>query len=136
VHGNKKKMFLPESSPALPSSEGEGYTTGGSGVGEYFCPVKDCFRHREKGFSEGAKLYRHIRGMHPEVDVEEVKRLETLKRGERRGRWNAREGRRWGDMRMGTSSPALDEGSGPMERRMTSLRSSSSSSSSDGDESE
>ena len=50
------------------------------------CPVGDCPRHG-RPFARGAKLYQHIRRMHPELDVEEIKRLETSRRGERRGKW-------------------------------------------------
>lgn len=54
---------------------------------QYMCPVLSCPRH-SSGFNEGSKLYRHIRQMHAEVNVEVIKRLETQRRGERRGRWN------------------------------------------------
>lgn len=57
------------------------------------CPVESCPRH-ENPFSEGSKMYRHLRRMHPEVDVEEVKRLEVIRRGERRGGWGDENRRR------------------------------------------
>ncbi|KAK5049439.1 hypothetical protein LTR84_004368 [Exophiala bonariae] len=49
------------------------------------CPVYECKRHRVP-FSRGAKLYSHVKRMHPDVDVVALKRLETSRRGERRGR--------------------------------------------------
>lgn len=49
------------------------------------CPVTECNRHQIP-FSRGTKLYEHVRRMHPEMDIDAVKRLETSRRGERRGR--------------------------------------------------
>ncbi|KEF62142.1 uncharacterized protein A1O9_00114 [Exophiala aquamarina CBS 119918] len=49
------------------------------------CPVFDCKRHRIP-FSRGVKLYDHVRRMHPHVDVEALKKSETSRRGEHRGR--------------------------------------------------
>ena len=80
VH-NEDRLPTP-SSPAR-SSASEGYL--GSDEPPK-CPVESCPRHQIP-FKEGSKLYRHLRKMHPEVDVSEVKRLEVLRRGERRGRW-------------------------------------------------
>jgi hypothetical protein len=70
------------SSPSL-SSGSEAWVRGRNGI---FCPKPDCRRHL-KGFTEGGKLYRHIRAMHPEIDVETVKKLEIQRRGETRGKW-------------------------------------------------
>lgn len=49
------------------------------------CPVLACKRH-QMPFARGAKLYVHVKRMHPDVDVEALKKLETSRRGERRGR--------------------------------------------------
>jgi hypothetical protein len=49
------------------------------------CPVLDCKRH-QKPFSRGTKLYEHVRRMHPDMDIDAVKKWETSRRGERRGR--------------------------------------------------
>lgn len=73
----------PMSSSPARSSPSEGYLTS---TALPVCPVASCPRH-DKPFTEGGKLYRHIRKMHPEVDVDEIKRLEVQRRGERRGRW-------------------------------------------------
>ncbi|EXJ75851.1 uncharacterized protein A1O5_00358 [Cladophialophora psammophila CBS 110553] len=53
---------------------------------QILCPVQSCPRAR-MSFSKGKRLYEHIRRMHPEVDVDEVKTSESRRRGERRGRW-------------------------------------------------
>jgi hypothetical protein len=79
----------PSSSPAR-SSASEGYLGSDDPP---VCPVETCARH-ETPFKEGGKLYRHLRKMHPEVDVAEVKRLEVVRRGERRGRWRDESRRR------------------------------------------
>ena len=50
------------------------------------CPVQGCRRSIEP-FSTGKRLYEHIRRMHPDVDINAVKRLASRKRGERRGKW-------------------------------------------------
>ena len=51
-----------------------------------FCPVQTCLRSRQP-FAKGSKLYLHVRKMHPEVNVEDLKKLESQRRGETRGRW-------------------------------------------------
>lgn len=51
-----------------------------------FCPLKTCQRNQE-GFSKGAKLYSHVRKMHPDMNVENLKKLESRRRGESRGKW-------------------------------------------------
>jgi hypothetical protein len=71
------------SSPPPQSSGNETRVGDRQGI---YCPKTDCRRH-VKEFSEGSKLYRHIRAMHPEIDVEAVKKLEIQRRGETRGRW-------------------------------------------------
>ncbi|OAP61784.1 hypothetical protein AYL99_03987 [Fonsecaea erecta] len=50
------------------------------------CPVPSCRRARQP-FSKGKKLYEHIRRMHPEVDVDQVKKSEARRKGETRGTW-------------------------------------------------
>ncbi|KIX00435.1 uncharacterized protein Z518_10574 [Rhinocladiella mackenziei CBS 650.93] len=50
------------------------------------CPVRTCPRGKQP-FAAGKYLYDHVRRMHPEVDVQELKRLESKRRSERRGRW-------------------------------------------------
>ncbi|KIW80069.1 hypothetical protein Z517_06684 [Fonsecaea pedrosoi CBS 271.37] len=50
------------------------------------CPVPSCPRARVP-FSKGKKLYEHIRRMHPDMDVDKVKKSEASRRGEKRGRW-------------------------------------------------
>lgn len=90
--------------PSSPLSEADpGYLSTGTTNTEreqepYYCPVPKCPR-RLRGWVEGSKMYRHVRGMHPEVDVEEVKRLENWRRGERRGRWRDESRRREVGMR-------------------------------------
>jgi len=54
--------------------------------GQVFCPVQTCLRSRQP-FTKGSKLYLHVRKMHPEVNVEDLKKLESQRRGETRGRW-------------------------------------------------
>jgi hypothetical protein len=51
-----------------------------------FCPVQTCLKSRQP-FTKGSKLYLHVRRMHPEVNVEDLKKLESQRRGETRGRW-------------------------------------------------
>jgi hypothetical protein len=53
---------------------------------QVFCPVQTCLRSRQP-FTKGSKLYLHVRKMHPEVNVEDLKKLESQRRGETRGRW-------------------------------------------------
>jgi hypothetical protein len=53
---------------------------------QVFCPVQTCLRSRQP-FTKGSKLYLHVRKMHPEVNVEDLKKLESQRRGESRGRW-------------------------------------------------
>jgi hypothetical protein len=53
---------------------------------QVFCPVQTCLRSRQP-FTKGSKLYIHVRKMHPEVNVEDLKKLESQRRGEARGRW-------------------------------------------------
>ncbi|KIW29684.1 uncharacterized protein PV07_05479 [Cladophialophora immunda] len=53
---------------------------------QILCPVPSCPRTRLP-FSKGKKLYEHLRRMHPEIDVDEVKKSENRRRGERRGKW-------------------------------------------------
>jgi hypothetical protein len=70
------------------------------------CPIEGCPR-TIRPFSKGKKLYEHVRRMHPDVDVNEVKRREARKRTARRGSWQ--------DKRYGSKSrerrrkKALDE---------------------------
>ena len=54
--------------------------------GQIFCPVPICRRSREP-FTKGSKLYLHVRKMHPDVNVEDLKKLESQRRGENRGKW-------------------------------------------------
>lgn len=49
------------------------------------CPVLKCKRHQIP-FSRGVKLYDHVRRMHPHVNIEALKKSETSRRGEHRGR--------------------------------------------------
>jgi hypothetical protein len=53
---------------------------------QVFCPVQTCLKSRQP-FTKGSKLYLHVRKMHPEVNVEDLKKLESQRRGETRGRW-------------------------------------------------
>ena len=78
------------SSPLPPSRSDPDLTTGSPH--RMVCPVSDCTRHSHS-FGRANRLYEHIRKMHPDIDVEAVKKLETKKRGERRGRYRD-EGRR------------------------------------------
>ncbi|KIV94447.1 hypothetical protein PV10_02214 [Exophiala mesophila] len=49
------------------------------------CPISTCSRHC-RPFSKGSKMYAHVRRIHPDVDIDEVKTMEIRRRGERRGR--------------------------------------------------
>lgn len=49
------------------------------------CPISTCSRHH-RPFSTGTKMYSHVRRIHPDVDIDEVKMMELRRRGERRGR--------------------------------------------------
>ena len=53
---------------------------------EILCPLPSCHRSTQP-FSKGKKLYEHIRRMHPEMDVDELKKIEARRRGESRGTW-------------------------------------------------
>ncbi|KAL2438932.1 hypothetical protein ABEF95_015005 [Exophiala dermatitidis] len=57
------------------------------------CPVPDCPR-AVKPFSKPPRLYEHVRNMHPEVNVDDVKEWLRRTRGERRGRWTDERRRR------------------------------------------
>ncbi|KAL2402934.1 hypothetical protein ABEF93_006122 [Exophiala dermatitidis] len=57
------------------------------------CPVPDCPR-AVKPFSKPRRLYEHVRNMHPEVNVDDVKEWLRRTRGERRGRWTDERRRR------------------------------------------
>lgn len=50
-----------------------------------YCPIATCHRHRDP-FSRGNLLYRHVRKVHPEMDLRGVKEGEK----ERRRRWSRR----------------------------------------------
>ena len=58
-----------------------------------FCPVQTCERSYEP-FADGSRLYRHIRKWHPEVNVEDLKKLESQRRGENRGKWTGEKRKR------------------------------------------
>ena len=60
---------------------------------EIICPVSTCTRHKQP-FARGTKLYEHLRKMHPEIDIKEVKKLEAARRGEKRGRYRDESRRR------------------------------------------
>ena len=82
VHKNSPPPLA--SSPSRPSSSAGEYVS--ASASEIICPILTCHRH-EKGFSRGHQLYTHISNMHPEVNVEEVKKLERTRRGSRTGKW-------------------------------------------------
>ena len=88
------KSSPPPAPTTLPSSP---YANSSSGAeilsSRIVCPLLSCPRH-ERGFSRGYLLYAHISKMHPEIDVEEVKRLEKTRRGDGRGRWRDERRRR------------------------------------------
>ena len=71
---------------------------------EIFCPVQSCPRHAGEPYSRGTKLYEHVRKIHPEVDVKEVKKLEARRRGERRGKWTDERRKRRSTSQKRTSS--------------------------------
>ena len=74
---------------------------------EILCPISSCPRSRQS-FSKGKKLYEHIRRMHPEVNVDAVKRREATKREEKRGRWRDERRRR-------SKSRGVSQGRGPSQ---------------------
>ena len=55
------------------------------GSSEIVCPLRSCPRNKEP-FTIGAKLYLHVRSMHPEINVEALKKLESQRKGETRGK--------------------------------------------------
>ncbi|ETI29196.1 hypothetical protein G647_01649 [Cladophialophora carrionii CBS 160.54] len=59
--------------------------SGSHNSAQIVCPIEGCPR-TTRPFSKGKKLYEHVRRMHSEVDVNEVKRREARKRSARRGR--------------------------------------------------
>ena len=67
--------------------------TGIKATKEAYCPIVSCHRHQTP-FSIGSKLYLHLRRMHPEVNVEEIKRLESKRKGETRGKWSGEKRKR------------------------------------------
>jgi hypothetical protein len=69
---------------------GEATVRGGRQI---LCPVQTCHRSREP-FMKGSKLYLHVRKMHPEVNVEDLKKLESQRRGETRGKWKGEKRKR------------------------------------------
>ncbi|EXJ65225.1 hypothetical protein A1O7_01566 [Cladophialophora yegresii CBS 114405] len=81
---------------SVPSSDINAYTgsdsdfdvfsrSGSHDAAQIVCPIGSCPR-TTRPFSKGKKLYEHVRRMHPEVDVKEVKRQEARKRSARRDR--------------------------------------------------
>jgi hypothetical protein len=60
---------------------------------EVVCPVQTCHRSREP-FTRGPSLYLHVRKNHPEVNVEDLKKLESQRRGENRGKWRGEKRKR------------------------------------------
>jgi hypothetical protein len=56
---------------------------------DIYCPVDGCLRSEgnNKPFKTTSKMYQHVRASHPKMDVEEIKKMELLKRGDGRGRW-------------------------------------------------
>ena len=90
VH-RKSSVLRIASSPSRASSSGGEYLS--APANEIVCPILTCPRH-ERGFSKGSRLYQHISKMHPEVNVDEVKRLEKTRRGDKRGRWRDERRRR------------------------------------------
>ena len=62
-------------------------------VNEIYCPLATCPRHQDP-FSRGNLLYKHVRRMHPEVDLGRVKEGEKRRRSEsRRGEGKRGRGR-------------------------------------------
>lgn len=56
---------------------------------DVYCPVDGCLRSdgNNRPFKTTSKMYQHVRASHPEMNVEEIKKMELLKRGDGRGRW-------------------------------------------------
>ena len=75
---------------------------------EIICPVRSCPRAK-KPFSQGKRLYEHIRRMHPEMDIEKVKKQQALKRAEKRGTWRD-ERRHRSKSRSGSKSKSKSRG--------------------------
>jgi hypothetical protein len=79
----------PSSSPGPASPMTDFALPGGGGTSRTAgipCPITSCPRHT-RPFSRAARLYEHLRTMHPEVDILRVKELERKRRGDGRGRW-------------------------------------------------
>ncbi|KAJ4512542.1 hypothetical protein HRR83_007058 [Exophiala dermatitidis] len=83
------------------------------------CPVPDCPR-AVKPFSKPRRLYEHVRNMHPEVNVDDVKEWLRRTRGERRGRWTDERRRR--GRSSATSRSVSRSTSRPARARRSSVR--------------
>lgn len=88
VHGHGESLARRREKPIYSRSTSVGFsdTDIAREANEITCPVLRC-RRNIKGFSSGRRMYAHLRRMHPDVDVQEVKKMEVRRRGERRGRW-------------------------------------------------
>jgi hypothetical protein len=51
------------------------------------CPVISCPRH-DKVYARSKNMYDHVRKVHPEVDIPQLKKLESKRRGDKRGKWD------------------------------------------------
>lgn len=51
------------------------------------CPVRTCPSHGHV-YARAKNMYDHVRQKHPEVDIPELKKLESKRRGDQRGKWH------------------------------------------------
>ena len=51
------------------------------------CPVTTCPRHSTV-YARSKNMYDHVRKAHPEVDIKALKKLDSRRRGDRRGKWD------------------------------------------------
>jgi hypothetical protein len=51
------------------------------------CPVTTCPRHGTV-YARSKNMYDHVRKAHPEVDIKALKKLDSRRRGDRRGKWD------------------------------------------------
>ncbi|KAL2416422.1 hypothetical protein ABEF94_004859 [Exophiala dermatitidis] len=92
-----RRLFTASASASVDVSDADMDTdsaaAAAASVNLILCPVPDCPR-AVKPFSKPRRLYEHVRNMHPEVNVDDVKDWLRRTRGERRGRWTDERRRR------------------------------------------
>lgn len=77
-HGHRTQQPLSSTIATTSRDRGSPFTP--DQTRSYYCPLTTCNRHVD-AFSRGNLLYRHVRKVHPEMDLRELKALEKEKRG-------------------------------------------------------